>query len=189
MNLQLVVAVLLALTTSPSGPAKDARLEGCQDPALIAKALGELQTKDWREISLVRLQDMWPTQVRALDCHNAETCTSGWSQDRIIDGHCECCELFYFETKPAGDARNKEHLENIIIHYTAAERDEVVRAARGFAQALGMPENELRNVGRDESQDFSWMDSQKQLLSGFNVEFTHKGSKWKAYFNFSRHAM
>ena len=80
-------------------------------------------------------------------------------------------------------------MDEIIIYYSAAKREQVVRAAKGFARAVGTPEDDLRKVGREDSQDFSWTDAPKRFLTGFNVEFSHRGPIWKVYFNFSRYVL
>jgi hypothetical protein len=188
MKLPTLVVVIILSAVGPGFAAASSRLEGCEDPSAIASGLRELEGKDWRAISLPVLQKMWPTEVRALDCHDGEYCTSGWSQDRIIRGVCECCELFNFSALPSDGRSVAEQLDNIVIHYSASTRAEVVTGARAFAAALGMPEAKLTLLGGSDSEDFTWKEEERHVFSGLNVRFSRRGSNWKVYFNFSRYA-
>lgn len=116
----IVAALVLTFAAPQSVMCVTSRLEGCQDPAVIAKSLREIGTKDWSEISFTVLPKMWPSEIHALDCEDGKYCTSGWSQDRIINGECECCELFFF-TEPGKNNETKQELDNIIIHYSGTE--------------------------------------------------------------------
>src|SRR5262245_39640163 len=84
------------------------RLSGCSDPVAIAKALEKLVKSDWREVSLARVQAVWPTQLVQHECErfvagHAQECLVFLSQNRIISNAYECSEAFDFDVKKNDD--------------------------------------------------------------------------------------
>jgi hypothetical protein len=72
-------------------------------------------------------------------------CQSASSEDRIIAGECECCEIFYFDREE--DSTQPGQLGNIIIHYSASERREATEAGRTFARAAGFAKADVAMIG------------------------------------------
>lgn len=186
MRLRLIRVILLALVALPAGRALPAELEGCPDVSLLAKALTELRHSDWHEVSVGRLQAMWPTELLGVDC-NSNACSSVESKGRIINGRYECSEIFFFDVKQGKDGTSKTELKNVVIHYSAPDRKEVAKTARLLAGATGLSDAESATVGREPQQDFHWEDAETALLSGLSVEIKQKGAVWTVSLNLSRY--
>jgi hypothetical protein len=161
------------------------RLEGCTDPAIFTQTLARLSTSDWSQISIARMESMWPTRLAGLDC-GTEGCSSLSHEGRVISGHCQCCETFYFEVRRGRNGKRHETLDAIVIDYSSADQNEVVTTAQDLARAAGMAEINVMTVGRQPSQDFSWRDPQNQHVSIVSAKIARVGSVTTLYFYFSR---
>jgi hypothetical protein len=161
------------------------RLEGCQDPQLTASALAKLRSVPWRDISLDRLRAMWPGQVDGLDC-DADHCTSLWTKGRIISGHCECCELFYFGTDGMEAMSGKQRLDAVVINYSTSSRAEAIETAKLYAKAVGVPMNLAPGIGNHGTNEFSWDGSTSGESAYLNVKFRRTGALWTLNLYLSR---
>lgn len=185
MNPLLLVAITTWLVAS-SGSATT-HLEGCVEPSEIAKALTTLAARDWREVSLGELRQVWPTELAGLNC-DSDVCHSVWSKDRIISGHCECCATFSFKVQGGTTGPRQEQLDEVIINYSAMQREQIVAIAKAFAVASGLRAADVARVGRDGVQNFHWTSKKgkDQELSGVELRINHEGSLWELYFNWGR---
>ena len=113
----LCSAVILVFAISIATHSAPARLVGCQNPTTIAEALTILRENRWRNVSVVELEKIWPSRLTLSDCDSVG-CKSAESEDRIIVGLCDCCEIFYFDKEESSSQPGQ--LDNIIIHYSAS---------------------------------------------------------------------
>jgi hypothetical protein len=164
-------------------PSSDSGLLGCPSPREIADSLGRVQQNSWRTISVERILSIWPSHFDEVACEGEKGCRLLVSKDRVIRGHCECCESFVFDVKRNEDGSRSEHLNNIIVHYSAHSREEVVDAARIVARGAGLAEPESRTVGRDSVQRYEWKDSRQELPQSYILEtrVTRVDRNWELY--------
>jgi hypothetical protein len=109
------------------------------------------------------------------------------SRGRIINGRYECSEIFFFDVKRNQDGTPKTELRNLVIHYSAHQRREVVEAAKLLAGATGLPEAEALSLGRESHQDFHWENTGEDSLSGLSVELRQNAGVFTLTFNLSRY--
>src|SRR5439155_20835068 len=119
-----------------------------------------------------------------LDCE-AKGCTSVWSKGRIIGGHCECCETFFFDVDEGAGKSRKERLDVVVINYSASSRDELVGVARGFAKAVGLAADNIDTVGHEASQEYSLEQGAAGEPSFLNLRWTRRGTVWTLNFYLS----
>jgi hypothetical protein len=174
-----VYAAVTSASRAPTGP-----LEGCPEPSVTARALAQLQRADWQGMTIAKLQATWPTQLDGLDCE-AKGCTSVWSKGRIIGGHCECCETFFFDVDDAAGKSHKEHLDVVVINYSASSREELVSVARDFAKAVGLAADKIDTVGQEASQEYSLAQGAAGEPSFLNLRWTRRGTVWTLNFYLS----
>jgi hypothetical protein len=176
--------ILLLLVDLGSSLASGSRLERFPDPDAIANGLSKLEQSDWQGLSSAEVRAIWPTGLTNVACESERGCRIFGSSGRIIEGHCECCETFDFAVKH--DAADGDELQNIIIHYSAREREEVVGVARKLAKAVGLPDSKLAEVGKSKSQRFHWESSQGSATDrDLELQFGRVGKVWQAEFAFA----
>jgi hypothetical protein len=182
--LVLLAHTVLILVAFTRLEAKEARLAGCPDPIAVAAGLARLQQSGWQEVSVDRLRAIWPTPLEGLDC-TADTCSSLWTKGRIIDGHCECCETFFFDARHGDDGIGGEHLNNIVINFSAGRREDVVSTAKTLAAASGLPAGDVASIGREALQNFHWYSTRQQRreMLGVEIHIVRRASLWELYFN------
>jgi hypothetical protein len=183
--------LFLALTTCLMACLGDAKatphLEGCANASEIAKPLATLAARDWRQVSLGELRQVWPTELAGLNC-DSDVCHSVWSKDRIISGQCECCATFSFKVQSGESGSRREQLDEVIINYSIMQRDQIVVVAKEFAVASGLKDADVATIGRDPVQNFHWTSprGKDQELSGIELRINHRGRLWELYFNWGR---
>ncbi len=185
MRIQLAVILFLASATITKGQVTTT-LEGCQKPSELGRALAKLQSTGWDNISIGVLKKLWPTNINGLDCSNG-VCTSLVSNDRVIRNRCDCCETFFFD-KAADNLSQPDHLQNLVVHYSAMNKKQVISAAQAFARAMGMPVADARTLGAKEHEEYRWDDTNSKHLYGLEVELSHSGEIWTIRLNLGRHA-
>jgi len=184
MKLQRLLAVVFAFAVAANSQTRDGRLEGCPNPTTIAAALDKVQHSRWQDLTVERVQSMWPTELLGANCDTV-ACSSIESKGRIIDGRSECSEAFQFDVKREGE-RATERLNNIVIHYSASDKKSTTDAMKTMARAIGLSDSDLQQISGEESQrDFHW-DSGDGELSTLFVEFKHKGTTWTGTLRLSR---
>jgi len=184
MRLCSTLVVLLSLGGLLTGGAKAAPLEGCPDPVSIANALAGLSEGDWRAVSVARLKELWPTELVGVDC-DSTACSSVESRGRIINGHYECSEIFFFDIQRNANETPRTQLKNLVIHYSTRERKKIMEAAKVLARATGISGAQAAEIGRESRQDFHWQNDGLPTLSGLSVEIAHKGKVWTVTLNLS----
>jgi hypothetical protein len=184
MKLQRLLAVVFAFAVAANSQTRDGRLEGCPNPTTIAAALEKVQHSRWQDLTVKRVQSMWPTELLGASCDTV-ACSSIESKGRIIDGRYECSEAFQFDVKRDGE-KASERLNNIVIHYSASDQKSTTDTMKTMARAIGLSDSDLQQISGEESQrDFHW-DSGDGELSTLFVEFSHKGAVWTGTLRLSR---
>ncbi|MGA8221913.1 MAG: hypothetical protein WB780_09700 [Candidatus Acidiferrales bacterium] len=187
MKQRVAILTVLILAVSLHGESKGGRLRGCLGAERIAEGVAKLRGEGWQNLTVARLRSIWPVGLDPLDC-GASDCRSVVRQGRVIDGHCECCEVFEFMLLPGEDKTRVEQLHNVIIHYTAGQQKEAVEVAKQFAKAAGLSDTELAAVGGDTVQKFGWWNPAQNQQEHFGIEihFTRRGHLWEVYFAVGR---
>jgi hypothetical protein len=116
-------------------------------------------------------------------CQSEQGCRLLVSKERVINSHCECCETFAFDVGRSSDGSSSEHLNNVIVHYSARSQERVVDAARELAKAVGVSNRDVAKVGDDSVQRYEWKDSRAHVQENYllEVRFTHADRNWELY--------
>ena len=185
MKSRILPTLILVFALYGRNLASDFRLTGCPDPEAIAGALAKLDAIDWHKLSSTQVRSIWPTNLNSISCERDTGCRMFGSKGRIIEGDCECCEMFDFDLKP--NPADGDELRNIIIHYSSRDREETISVAKRLAKATGLPDAKLATVGQDSIQRFQWIDGQRRVgqPSDLELQFTHHGTAWQLYFVFA----
>jgi hypothetical protein len=149
--------------------------------------LEQIGQSDWKQVTPEHVLDTWPSQLDELKCKSETSCRLLVSKNRVIGGHCECCEAFEFDSDPRAEGPRNMSLGNIIIHYSAAKRPGVVDAARKLARAAGLPEAKIATVGSDLVQRYEWSDTVKEIRQSYiaEMQITKLSTHWELYFSLS----
>ena len=175
--------LILVIVILPSESASAATLEGCTDPELLAQAISTLRNSDWETLSVGRVQAIWPTELKGVDC-DRNSCSSIESKGRIIQGRYECSEILFFHSRPSSEGTA---LTNVVIHYSARDRQMIVHLSKVFAQAAGVSESQAAKMGPKSPQDFHWNNADN-TLSVLGLEIVRRGPIWTLTFSLSRYA-
>jgi hypothetical protein len=180
MNLYIVSLILIMTQAAHSSG-----LIGCPNPDVIANALQKLQERNWGSISVEKVESIWPTGFDELACESKSGCRLLVSKNRVIGGHCECCESFAFDVEAIPGGSHAERLDNFIVHYSAPSKGEVVHAAQRLAQGAGLTSVEAMTIGNDSNQRYEWKDSREQVRQSYILElqFTRANPNWELYFS------
>jgi hypothetical protein len=181
-RIPLALGVLVLASTGMS-QSPETHLLGCADTTKIANALGHLDQARWENISVERVLSTWPSPLKEFACQSEKGCRVLVSEDRVISGHCECCESFVFDTaQKASDARS-ESLNNIIIHYSARTKGGVVQAAQELARSVGLSSTQAAKIGNELVQRFDWKGLRESAQQSYilEVKFTPVGHNWELY--------
>lgn len=184
----LAVALAIILQLPQVDQRSKSGLHGCPDPIGISKSLQAIQRQDWRKVSADSVMSSWPGQLDELVCHSGTPCRLLVSKNRVIDGHCECCESFVFDIELDSAGSKQEHLKNIVIHYSSSGKVEMLGGAREFAQGAGVPSDKVAILGKDSVQRFAWTTD----LGGAKydnlaeVQIKRVGSNWEFYLSLTR---
>jgi hypothetical protein len=107
-------------------------LEGCGNISSKAKALEKLEKTRWNEISLNRVQAMWPEKLAAFDCTH-ERCRSVANQGRIINGSWQCGEKVDLDRNSNSDGTFDVYL-TVTMSFTAVSKEVVLKVAKTLAR-------------------------------------------------------
>ncbi|HKO12489.1 MAG TPA: hypothetical protein VJV22_10995 [Acidobacteriaceae bacterium] len=107
--------------------------------------------------------------------------------DRIISGHCECCETFAFQVRSSG-SRRIEQLDEVVLNYSARDKEHLVSAARKIGAAIGMSPTDLATIGSANEQNFHWntITGNHREISAAEVRLSHRGQGWELFLNWGR---
>ncbi|HET9743838.1 MAG TPA: hypothetical protein VFQ00_13905 [Terriglobales bacterium] len=160
----------------------DDSLLGCATPDAVARHFDWLQERSWSKISADDVISRWPSPLDDIRCQNSEGCRLLVSKDRVISGHCECCETFSFGPSESYHSHNLS-LNNIIVHYSAVDRSAVVAAARQIARVFGLGESDIEKLGETSQRRFEWKDAREKAEQSYllEVRFTRTRRRWEAY--------
>jgi hypothetical protein len=183
MKLQRLLVVVFAFAVAANSQTRNGRLEGCPNPTAIAAALEKVQHSLWQDMSVARVQAIWPTELLGASC-DSTTCSSVESKGRIISGRYECSEVFLFDVKRGDGETPVERLNNLVIHYSTSQKTATIEAAKLMAKALGLSGRDLAILGNATQHDFHW-DSGNEEISRLAVEVNQQGSVWTITLNFS----
>jgi len=184
MRLIAVLYMIFVLTPIVCSAQHDSRLEGCVDPKIIAKVLGEMRQENSRRISVEQFRAMWPTELVGAEVNPPPSRLSFQSDDRILRGHCQCCEVFTFNVRQDGGATPLE-LQGVTVNYSARRRDTLVEMAKLLAHAVGLGEADLQTVGAEQSQNYQWekIKGEERRAYLIDLRFTREEGLWKMYFH------
>lgn len=176
--------ILVVLTMFPGGVAAQRRQEGCVDPKTIVTLLAKIRETNLQDIPLDRLRAMWPTELTDIECDSNES-RSLISNDRIIDGHCQCCVVFEFKVQQKQDGTKSEQLHGVIVNYSTPRRNDLVNLAKRFALASGLRAGDVRTIGSAPTQSFQWdvATSKEKTVQVLELRFTREAGLWKLNFN------
>lgn len=184
MRLFVVLCMMLVLTPVVCSARQDSRLEGCVDPAVIAKVLGEMRPDNSRPISVEQFRAMWPVELVGAEVNAPADRLSFRSNDRILKGHCQCCETFTFNVRAEG-GNTPLQLRGVTVNYSARRRDALVEMAKLFAQSVGLGAADLKTVGAEQTQNYQWekIKGDERRVYALDLGFTREDGLWKMHFN------
>ena len=165
-----LLSLLLGMTGSTVANASDKVLLGCPNITSVAAALSKLEKSDQRDISLSKVDALWPYKLDALDCEPT-ACNSVWHQGRIINGDCECCATFYFDKNLIKD-EGSGSLFALIINYSSRKQAGVVEAAKLLCAVFGVSKQDIKVIGNVSRQFFSTETTRKQQRVGTGIHLT-----------------
>jgi hypothetical protein len=184
MRFITVLYMMLVLTPVVGSARQESRLEGCVDPQIIAKVLGEMRQENSRPISLEQFRAMWPVELVDVEVNPPANSRTLQSADRILRGQYQCSEVFLFNVRPEGGATLLE-LQSVIVNYSARSRGTLVTMAKLFAQSVGLKASDLKTIGSGSSQDYQWekIKGEERRLYGIELRFTREAGLWKMFFS------
>jgi len=182
----LLVASLTLGSNLSSSRANE--LVGCPDPELVAHSLTKIEKADWQNLSVDRVMSDWPVQFDELKCKGERSCRILVSKERVIKGHCECCEAFVFDVESDENGKPKEKLVNVIIHYSSSNREELLTDAMRILSGAGLPDAKVRLLGHETAQRFEWESAYgKATFSNLlETKITKAGANWEFYASLTR---
>lgn len=185
MNRRNFVVTTLFLVVALANAFPQSELRGCTSPNEIAEKLARLQASDWKTVSADKVQAIWLMPFDEVVCNNPKACRFLVTKQRVINGHCECCEAFKFELRRGAENIQTEDLTDAIFHYTSANRTKVLRAARLLGQAAGMSRADVATIGNDFARTYRLRDSRHKTGDSYVLEIrlTQIQSNWELYFN------
>lgn len=180
-SLTPILLALIALTPVVCSAQKERRLEGCVDPAKIAKVLSGMRRAPLRPISEDQFRARWPVELADIQSE-PKTRRTLLSNDRTIRGRFQCVTEFEVDVSQDGPAAVWK-LDGVIINYSAYRRNTLVAMAKLFGRAVGMGAADLKTVGADKSQGYQWETNKgERLLYFIDLHFTREAGLWKMYF-------
>lgn len=183
MRLIAVLYVTIVLTPVVCAAQQSSRLEGCVDPKVIVKVLGEMRPENSRLISEEQFRAMWPVELADAEVAS-KTSRTLQSNDRILNGRYQCSEDFTFNLRQEGGVTHLE-LHSATVNYSARRRDTLVAMAKLFARNLGLGEADLKTVGAEKSQGYQWEKVKRKERRAYVIDlrFTREAGLWKMFFS------
>ena len=182
MRLSALLYVMFVLTPVVCSAQQAGRLEGCVEPEIITTVLGEMRQENSRRISLEQFRAMWPTELVGAEVNPPPDSLSLRSKDRILKGHCQCCETFMFNVRQGGGATPLQ-LRGVTVNYSARGRATLVEMSRRFARAVGLGAADLKTVGAQQWQNYQWeVKGEERRAYLIDLRFTREDGLWKMFF-------
>jgi hypothetical protein len=184
MKLTAILYIMSMLIPVVCLAQQDRRLEGCVEPKIIATVLASMRQEKSRPISEEKFRAMWPTELADFEVDPPADSRSLRSDDRILKGHCECCEVFTFNLRQDGGATLLE-LDGVTVNYSAGRRDTLVAMAKLFAQSVGLRASDMKTIGAEQSQGYQWekIKGKERRAYLIDLRFTREKGLWKMYFD------
>lgn len=184
MRFIVVLYMMIVLTPVVCSAQQDRRLEGCVDPKIIATVLGAMRQDNSRPFSEAQFRAIWPIELGDAEVNPPANRRSFRSDDRILKGHCQCCEIFEFNVRQDGAATLLE-LRGVTVNYSTRRRDTLVAMAKLFARAVDLRPADLRTVGAESSQGYQWekIKADERRAYVIDLRFTPEAGMWKMYFS------
>jgi hypothetical protein len=169
------------------GSPRTNELIGCPDPQVVADSLAKIGKADWQNLSAERVMSDLPVQFDELVCESERRCRILVSKERVIKGHCECCEAFVFNVESDKGGKPKEKLVNVIIHYSSSNREQLLMDGVRILGAVGLPNAKLRLLGHETAQRFEWESAHGNatLSNLLETNITKVGTNWELYASLS----
>ena len=188
MRIWLVLLVSSLTLGSNLSSSRANELDGCPDPELVADSLTKIEKVDWQNVSVDRVMSDWPVQFDELTCKGERPCRMLVSKERVIKGHCECCEAFVFDVESDKNEKPKEKLVNVIIHYSSSNREELLTNAKRILSGAGLPDTKIRFLGHETAQRFEWESAYgKATFSNLlETNITKVAANWEFYASLTR---
>ena len=183
IRLIAVLYLMIVLTPVVCYAQRDRGLEGCVDPKIIATVLGAMRQDDSRPISEAQFRAIWPIELTDAEVNPPVNRRSFRSDDRILKGHCQCCEVFEFNVRQDGGATPME-LRGVTVNYSMRRRDPLVAMAKLWARAVSLGPADLKTVGAESSQGYQWekIKGDERRAYIIDLRFTREEGLWKMYF-------
>jgi hypothetical protein len=187
MKTYIVLLPLWLLTTLTVAQRAGKALEGCPAPSQMASHLAELQHRNWQTISAEQIIKIWPAPLDEVVCQGTKRCRLLVSKERVISGHCQCCETFAFDLEDRHSEPAAEHLNNVIIHFSATTREEVISAARVLAESIGLSKPDIGRIDDKAIQRFEWADKKDSSGQSYLLELqlTPEVGHWELFLSLS----
>jgi hypothetical protein len=187
MMIRLWFGIAMALAVSASSQVEEVEIEGCGNAMALTKPLAKLEESNFKELSLDRIQAMWPTKLEASEC-TADGCRSVLHQGRIIDGQCQCCEKIDID-RSTNSAGGVDESLVVTMYYSARGKKKMVAAAKALAKAAGLADEEVTTVGRESEKSFQWKGTRQAEMFLMSVKLSHREKLWTAYVHIERHLL
>lgn len=183
MRFTIILYMMIVLTPAVCSAQQDSRLEGCVDPKVIATVLNKMRQDKSRPMSEEQFRVMWPTELSDVEI-GSKTSRTLQSNDRILKGHYQCCEVFTFNVRQDGGATLLE-LDSVTVNYSARRRDTLMTMAKLFAQSVGLRASDLKTIGAEQSQGYQWENIKGKERRAYLIDlrFTREDGLWKMYFH------
>lgn len=163
------------------GQAAQDGLPGCRQPSEVARNLTSLQQKNWKAVSSAQVGAIWPSPLEEIECKSTAGCHVLVSKDRVVNGHCQCCETFNFGFDQRLNGPRYEYLKSFVMHYTGQAKPEIIGAARQIARAFGLSDDESERVGSDSVQRFQWNNKKIHQSYDLEMQFAQVANSWELY--------
>lgn len=187
MRIHSIVCIGVAFLLCTTVWAGDIGVEGCGNVPAIAQALAKIEKSPMNDLSLEKVQSMWPTKLTASDC-TTKGCRSLVHEGRIVEGSCQCCEKVDID-RIADSRSGVEGSLVVTIYYSAGDEKAVIAAAKTLAKAAGLDDDEIVTVGRKSEQSFHWKGSPEAEVFMISTKLTHSDKLWTVYIHVERNLL
>lgn len=183
MRVFVFLCQLLIWSMCANAQSVNSRLEGCRAPSKLGSDLNRLQQTSWETITSRTIVNTWPSPLDDIACERSGGCRLLVSKDRVIRGKCECCETFSFRLDQKPNGSREEHLENVILHYSATTKVSVIDAAKTIGLAVGLTKSDVEKIGSEYAQRYQWDDSREDIKQSYVLElrFSEVGNHWEVF--------
>ena len=193
---------VVGLTFVPVSPARELSPLGCRNSKTTADLLELLASRDWNRWTREELADAWPGFLHLHECEPKDEecglfvtchCDRLISQDRVIGGDCECCDLFFFDIHMDGGRVSHERLDIAILHHAVATKAVAEADAKLFVGAIGFDETASEHERFGESQSvqghYQWPTGIKGVVNNVELSLHEVSEGWTIFLYWTRSAI